>query len=346
VTRTVLDTDPDPLNNTVTVTYNPFGFTNDITDSDDHSVDLVHPSYTLEKACGPATVEVGGTVTYTFTLVNTGDVALELVSAEDSLLSGEAAAFAAHGADVLSVGETATVTMTRVVQASDPDTLTNTITTVYKVDESFAVLPNRLEQTDSCSVQIQREKQGLFHTRTTCAIFVGGTGDDIADGDIRFGLRNNGTIRNVSPGVLFFYGTFTLSSAGTLDVDLHEFFNADESVLTFPDGATPTNDFVVNNQQAFLYSVNGTTCTVIQNVTKTFSNGGADVRIVTNATVPAGTYVLGVKYAPSPLLTDGNDFPCHSAGPAPNEQCRYWFVPSQNGTNLNGRAVNFLFQKR
>jgi hypothetical protein len=38
--RTVLDTDPDPLVNTVTVESHPDGFTNDIDDSDDHEVDL------------------------------------------------------------------------------------------------------------------------------------------------------------------------------------------------------------------------------------------------------------------------------------------------------------------
>ena len=39
--RTVLDTDPDPLVNTATVESHPDGFTNDIDDSDDHEVDIV-----------------------------------------------------------------------------------------------------------------------------------------------------------------------------------------------------------------------------------------------------------------------------------------------------------------
>jgi len=342
VTRTVVDTDPDPLVNTVTVHYHPDGFTNDITAFDSHSVDLVHPDYTIDKACGPATVQVGGTVTYTFTIVNTGDVSLDLKTASDSLLGDVKAQFTTQGAGVLSIGETATVTLTRTVLGTDPDTLTNTITTVYMLDSATG-LPNELERTDSCSVQVQKEKQGLFHTQTTCANFIAGTGLPIVDGDIRYGLRNNGTIRNVSPGVFFFYATFTHPGGVVLDVDLHEFLNQDESATT--PGSATSSDFVVNNNQAFLYRVNGTTCTVVSSVTKTFTNGGADVRIVTNGSVAAGTYVLGVKYTPSPTLTDGNDFPCgNEGGVAP--KCRYWFVPSLGVAQLNDRAVNFLFQKK
>ena len=42
-TRTVLDTDPSPLVNTVTVNYNPVGFPNDITDSASDSVVIEKP---------------------------------------------------------------------------------------------------------------------------------------------------------------------------------------------------------------------------------------------------------------------------------------------------------------
>jgi uncharacterized repeat protein (TIGR01451 family) len=42
--RTVLDTDPDPLENTVTLTCSPFGFPNVLEASDDHSVNLFQPA--------------------------------------------------------------------------------------------------------------------------------------------------------------------------------------------------------------------------------------------------------------------------------------------------------------
>ena len=39
-TRTLLASDPNPLVNTVTVRYNPAGFPNVITDTDDHSTSV------------------------------------------------------------------------------------------------------------------------------------------------------------------------------------------------------------------------------------------------------------------------------------------------------------------
>jgi len=190
---------------------------------------------------------------------------------------------------------------------------------------------------------IPTERQGLFHTQTTCANFVTGTGAPIVDGDIRYGLKSNGTINNVSPGVFFFYATYS-HGGGVLDVDLHEFRNNDQSATT--PGSTTSTDFVVQNGQAFLYRVSGSTCTTVSAVTKTFtpsSTLGPDVKIVTNASVAAGTYVLGVKYTPSSTLT--GSLPC--GGGAGNDGiCRYWFVPSLGTTQLDARAVNFLFQKK
>ena len=43
VSRTALETDPSPLVNVVTAHYHPDGFTNDITDDDPHSVEVVAP---------------------------------------------------------------------------------------------------------------------------------------------------------------------------------------------------------------------------------------------------------------------------------------------------------------
>jgi len=185
--------------------------------------------------------------------------------------------------------------------------------------------------------------------------------DGRADGDIRYGLKNDGTINNVSPGVFFFYGTFTVAgSQDKLVVDLREFFNADENDLSF-DSSDPAfvsdNDFIVQQQQAFLYRVSGSapgaTCSVQSaNVTKVFSNGDADVVITFdpsgNVPVPTGTYVLGVKYTPSPLLTDGDDLPCNGevVPPGTTPLCRYWFVPSLDNALQEFRAVNFLFQER
>ena len=86
------------------------------------------------------------------------------------------------------------------------------------------------------------EEQDLFHTQTTCAMFVNGTGDDIADGDIRYGLQG-GVINNVSPGVFFFYGTYTVApGTDAITVDLHEYFNAFEADTTFSSAQRALHD--------------------------------------------------------------------------------------------------------
>ena len=74
----VQEGDPDPLPNTATVHANPEGLANDITDSVTVEVDLVHPSFTIAKECSPDPVAVGGTLTWTITLENTGDVSLDI----------------------------------------------------------------------------------------------------------------------------------------------------------------------------------------------------------------------------------------------------------------------------
>jgi hypothetical protein len=64
--------DPDPLVNTVTATYNngsDFGDT-DISDFDDHEVNLFQPSITLEKT-GDTLSKIGVKVDYTIALTNT-----------------------------------------------------------------------------------------------------------------------------------------------------------------------------------------------------------------------------------------------------------------------------------
>jgi uncharacterized repeat protein (TIGR01451 family) len=146
VAYTVQAGDPDPLVNQVDVLYHPEGFPNDITGSGSHELDLVAPAYTLDKQCAPETGTIGELVTYTISIENTGDVALNEISADDSLLGDLSAAFP----DTLPPGQLETVITTRAIQLGDPNELTNEITTVYQVDG----LPNELELSSSCSVQL------------------------------------------------------------------------------------------------------------------------------------------------------------------------------------------------
>ena len=86
--RVVQEGDPDPLPNTVTVHYHPEGFATDVSDTDDHSVNLFQPGVVIEKG-GDGTSIVGDNVHYTFEITNTSsddapDLLLESIT--DTLL--------------------------------------------------------------------------------------------------------------------------------------------------------------------------------------------------------------------------------------------------------------------
>lgn len=118
--RTVLDTDLDPLDNTVTLTCSPVGFSNVLEKSDSHSVNLFQPAIAIAKT-GDDLSKVGDDVNYTFTLSNnssTDTPALNCV-ATDSLL-GEVF----NG--VLPLGNTV-LNLSRTVQEGDPDPLVNSV---------------------------------------------------------------------------------------------------------------------------------------------------------------------------------------------------------------------------
>jgi len=140
-TRTVQAGDPDPLPNTVTVHYNPDGFTNDITDSDDHTVNLFQPGVTVVKS-GDTLSKVGDPVNYSITVTNdSSDDSPALVDGTivDTLLGNllDPANPSVTGSDctaTLAFGESCTISATRTVQAGDPDPLPNTVTVHYKPD--------------------------------------------------------------------------------------------------------------------------------------------------------------------------------------------------------------------
>lgn len=155
VNRTVVGTDPDPLVNVVTVHFHPDGFPNDVSHTDDHSVDLVHPELTVTKMCGPDQVVVGQDVTYTVTIDNPGDVTLNKISIDDSvvgsLTDGTNPAIDSNscGNSIAALGS-CTIVYHYTVQSGDPNPLVNEVTATYQVDG----LPNQLTRMDECSVEI------------------------------------------------------------------------------------------------------------------------------------------------------------------------------------------------
>jgi uncharacterized repeat protein (TIGR01451 family) len=119
-TRTVQAGDPDPLDNTVTLTCSPEGFPNVLEASDSHSVNLFQPAIAIDKT-GDELSKVGDDVDYTITLSNnsSADTPALNCKATDSLL-GEVF----NG--VLPLGDTV-INKTRTVQAGDPDPLVNSV---------------------------------------------------------------------------------------------------------------------------------------------------------------------------------------------------------------------------
>jgi uncharacterized repeat protein (TIGR01451 family) len=83
-THVVTATDPDPLPNTVTVTGT--GPNGQVSDTDTHSVDIIHPAIRIVKTASPTSIGPGETVTYTFKVTNTGDVTLFDVKVTDNKL--------------------------------------------------------------------------------------------------------------------------------------------------------------------------------------------------------------------------------------------------------------------
>lgn len=142
-TRTVEEGDPDPLDNTVSVLYNPSGFPNEITDTDDHSVNLFQPAIAVDKA-GDELSKVGDDVNYTFTLSNNSseDTPELTCTAVDDVLG-------TVFDGVLPLGDTQ-VAQTRTVQEGDADPLVNTVDLTCTI----AGFPNVLAQSDSHSTNL------------------------------------------------------------------------------------------------------------------------------------------------------------------------------------------------
>ena len=123
----MVETDPSPLANTVTVHYKPVGFPNDITATATDSVVVVRvPKITVTKTADTLS-KVTDPVNYTIKVCNTGFVTVTKTSVIDTLIPGVNAAFGA----TLAPGACETENFTRTVVAGDPDPLVNTVTAIY-----------------------------------------------------------------------------------------------------------------------------------------------------------------------------------------------------------------------
>jgi uncharacterized repeat protein (TIGR01451 family) len=102
-TYTVQATDLDPLNNTASVSCSPTGFPNVLSASDGHSVDLIHPSFTVAKTCDAEPISYLGPANFTVDIANTGDVPLD-ITADDGIGAFQLAAGASQSFPVSVAG--------------------------------------------------------------------------------------------------------------------------------------------------------------------------------------------------------------------------------------------------
>ena len=151
---TVLVSDPDPLNNTVTVTGTDPDGQPATPATDSHSLDIdFAPALAVVKT-GPATALVGETITYTFTITNdtvAGDgSAVALISVVDDVAGVGSYVSGDDGDNLLESGESWVFEAAYTVLVSDPDPLNNTVTVTGTDSDGQPATPD----TDTHSLNI------------------------------------------------------------------------------------------------------------------------------------------------------------------------------------------------
>lgn len=156
VVRVVQQGDPDPLPNTVTVVYHPtIGTADDVSDSDDHEVNLFQPAIEFDKVADTDLSKIGDDVTYTLTLHNTSSAdSPDLVCTIDDVPIGfsKSVTLASGESDV------STVPFTIPSGASDP------FVNDARVSCSPEGFPNVLEASDSVSINLFQPSVALEKT--------------------------------------------------------------------------------------------------------------------------------------------------------------------------------------
>jgi len=124
----VLDTDPDPLPDTATVSSS-MSDPNLGDNQASWSVDVLHPKIKVTKTADKTMAHEDDTITYTYTVTNSGDTTLKDVSVSDDV-AGTAAYLSGDidGDCWLDTDETWTFKATYKVKGGDPDPLVNTVT--------------------------------------------------------------------------------------------------------------------------------------------------------------------------------------------------------------------------
>ena len=154
--RTVLDTDPDPLENTVTATYS--GDVSSDTATASATTELFQPGVSVTKSCSPDPVVVGGVVSCTIVVTNTSSAdspglinGTIVDTLTGDLLDGTNTTVTdSDCTPVLPTGGTCTIVTEQTVLAADPSPLVNVVTVHYNPDG----FPNDITATATDSVTV------------------------------------------------------------------------------------------------------------------------------------------------------------------------------------------------
>ncbi len=174
---------PDPVVNYVEAHYFITDLPNDIWDSDSVSVDIVVPGLLVTKTSNMSYSKVGDWVEFNVTVENTGDVALNLVSFDDTL-TGD---ISMHFSSVLIPGAVESYYYDYLILIDTPDPVINTAEAHYLITD----LPNDIWDEDVAEVDIvypdiivtktADPTQGSPGTIVNFTILVENTGETILD---------------------------------------------------------------------------------------------------------------------------------------------------------------------
>ncbi|UCE75073.1 MAG: DUF11 domain-containing protein, partial [Methanomassiliicoccales archaeon] len=145
-----------------------------VTDSDSHTVDVLHPDIDLTKT-GPSEAHVGDTITYTITVTNTGDCTLYNVYVNDTQLSWSV------GPITLDINESQTFYVNYTITGNEGDPFNNTATAEGEDTLGEIVTDDGTHPVDVLNPDISVDKTGPAEAHEgdtiTYTIVVTNTGD-------------------------------------------------------------------------------------------------------------------------------------------------------------------------
>jgi uncharacterized repeat protein (TIGR01451 family) len=120
-----------------------------VTDTDEHTLDVLHPTIHVVKS-GPGSAAAGSTVTYTFTVTNTGDVPLSNITVNDNIAGmGVYQSGDTHNSGFLDTDETWIYTAQYTIPAGQTASVNNTVTACGELVNEVELSIDRIdEQTD------------------------------------------------------------------------------------------------------------------------------------------------------------------------------------------------------